>query len=99
MAHRLSRRDFIDRAQVVALATPFLSLLGCSKDDAEGSMSLGGKTMGTTYSVKLVDVPHAIEKSTLAREIDGLLETVDRRMSTYRPDSELSRFNRSEEVV
>ncbi len=56
-------------------------------------MSLGGQTMGTTYRVELVDVPQAIDKNTLAREIDGLLETVNQQMSTYRPDSELSHFN------
>ena len=93
MAHTLSRRDFIDQAKFVALATPFLSLVGCGDDGAGGLVSLAGKTMGTTYSVKLVDVPKAIDEPTLAREIDSLLETIDRQMSTYRPDSELSRFN------
>ena len=93
MAHRLSRRDFIDQARGVALATPFLSLVGCSDEGAGDLVSLEGKTMGTTYSVKLVNFPHGTDKSKLAREIDGLLVTVNQQMSTYRPDSELSRFN------
>ena len=69
------------------MATPFLSLLGCSDDGAGGLVSLDGKTMGTTYGVDLVDVPHGIDKSTPAGEIDGLLETVNQQMSTYRSDS------------
>ena len=93
MPYELSRRDFIHRAQRVALATPFLSLLGCSGEEAAGLVSLGGKTMGTTYSVKLAAPPQDLDQTALAREIGDILQTVDRRMSTYRPDSELSRFN------
>lgn len=93
MGYTLSRRDFIRQAQSVALITPFLSLVGCRDDNIGGMMSLDGEKMGTTYSVKLVKVPDDIERRTLANEIDGLLATVNQQMSTYRPDSELSRFN------
>ena len=92
MGDTLSRRDFIHRAQGAALATPFLSLLGCS-DDAGDVLTLDGRTMGTTYSVKIAAAPRGLDTGELAREIDGLLETVNRQMSTYRPESELSRFN------
>ena len=91
MPTKLSRRDFIHHAQGVALATPFLSLIGCS--DAGDLLSLGGKSMGTSYSIKLAALPPGIDADALAVEIDGILETVNRQMSTYRPDSELSRFN------
>lgn len=93
MAHSLSRRDFIHRAKGVALATPFISLVGCSEDSARNLLSLGGQTMGTTYSVKIVNLPPDLDQNALAQEFDGLLETVNQRMSTYRPESELSRFN------
>ena len=49
--------------------------------------------MGTTYSVKLVGLPADFDVQSLAQEVDGVLETIDQRMSTYRADSELSRFN------
>ncbi len=93
MVGRLSRRDFIGHARSVAMATPFLSLLGCSDDGDDRLVSLAGKTMGTTYSVKLADAPRSIDGSTLAQEIDDLLEAVNQQMSTYRADSELSSFN------
>ena len=93
MAQRLSRRDFIHRAKGVALATPFISLVGCSDESARELLSLRGQTMGTTYSIKLVNLPSEVDQDTLAQELGGLLEAVNQDMSTYRPESELSRFN------
>jgi thiamine biosynthesis lipoprotein len=39
--------------------------------------------------------PESIAVAPLQREIQSLLANIDRQMSTYRPDSELSRFNRA----
>lgn len=56
----------------------------------------GGMTMGTTYSVKVVDMPAAFSPEEFAQSIRDLLTRLDRgQMSTYAPDSELSRLNRS----
>jgi thiamine biosynthesis lipoprotein len=54
-----------------------------------------GSTMGTVYSVKVAapDLP-AESRQVIRRAIEGRLDRVDRLMSTYRADSELSRFNR-----
>ena len=54
-----------------------------------------GDTMGTIYSVKLAapDLP-AEARGAIQRAIEERLDRVDRLMSTYLPDSELSRFNR-----
>lgn len=54
-----------------------------------------GLTMGTTYSVKVAteDLGEPA-RAALAHEIETQLERVDALMSTYRPDSEISRFNR-----
>ena len=93
MAWVLSRRDFITHAQRAALATPFLSLAGCSGDAADDLISFGGATMGTTYSVKLVDTQDGLDADNLATDIDRALSLVNQRMSTYLPDSELARFN------
>jgi hypothetical protein len=92
MASTLSRRDLIRQAKGLALATPFLSLVAC---DGGGRRltQLRGATMGTTYGVKLTDPPAGVERQALETDIDRILETVNRQMSTYRPDSELSRFN------
>ena len=52
--------------------------------------------MGTGYSVKLVDLPPEIDPQTLQGALDRLLEQVNAAMSTYRADSELSRFNQNQ---
>ncbi|MBN8458819.1 MAG: FAD:protein FMN transferase [Verrucomicrobia bacterium] len=55
-----------------------------------------GRTMGSDYTVKIVDAkldPAATEG--LKREIEEVLAEVNRQMSNYLTDSELSRFNRA----
>jgi thiamine biosynthesis lipoprotein len=54
-----------------------------------------GSTMGTTYSVKVATADlTAPARTALAREIESQLDRVNASMSSYVPDSELSRFNR-----
>ncbi|WP_399477613.1 FAD:protein FMN transferase [Xenorhabdus griffiniae] len=60
--------------------------------------NLNGQTMGTYYSVKYVADSSTPAPENLQKEIDRLLEEVNDQMSTYRPNSELSRFNQSREV-
>lgn len=59
---------------------------------------VSGKVMGTTYSVKVVGVPAEVDRTRLAREVDRVLNEVNERMSTYLPDSELSRLNASRDT-
>lgn len=51
-----------------------------------------GKTMGTTYHVKVV-AGKFLDVAAVQRKIDARLEQINQSMSTFRPDSELSRFN------
>lgn len=57
---------------------------------------LTGNTMGTYYSIKVVDVDETRAQA-LQTEIDRRLEQLNDQMSTYRKDSELSRFNRHQD--
>ncbi len=52
--------------------------------------------MGTSYSVKLVALRPQTDADVLKAQIDSSLAKIEQRMSTYRTDSELSLFNRSE---
>ncbi len=96
MARARTRREFIDGVRGVALATPLLSLVGCGDEPVDEVLSFGGGTMGTTYSVKLAGGAAGLDADVLRDEVQSLLDGVDRRMSTYRADSELSRFNAAE---
>jgi len=55
---------------------------------------LHGRTMGTTWSVRLVAGPR-IDRAPLRRAIVDALAEVVAQMSTWAPDSDLSRFNRA----
>ena len=57
--------------------------------------TISGHAMGTTYSVKLVVLPPGAKAADIERGVRQAIEEVDRRMSTYDADSELSRWNDS----
>ena len=55
-----------------------------------------GRTMGSPYTVKIVDGGLTdADVSAIRGEIEKELQEVNRQMSNYQPDSELSRFNRA----
>ncbi|MFA0414694.1 FAD:protein FMN transferase [Vibrio renipiscarius] len=68
-----------------------LVLAGCEKSVEQ--VHLSGPTMGTTYNIKYIEQEGLATADVLQAEIDRLLEEVNDQMSTYRKDSELSRFN------
>ncbi|MFZ1984706.1 MAG: FAD:protein FMN transferase [Desulfatitalea sp.] len=53
---------------------------------------LAGKTMGTTYHIK-VKAGRSIDMVKVQAKVDAGLEQVNQSMSTFRPESEISRFN------
>lgn len=80
----------IERLLVVALA-----LVGTACARAPEELAISGPTMGTTFSVKVADRPQDIDSDAVRGAINEILERVDRSMSGYRVDSEISRFNTS----
>lgn len=69
-----------------------LLLSGCQK--TTGTISITGTTMGTTYSIKIINnVVQPIDINAVKNEIDSVLQVVNQQMSTYITDSEISRFN------
>nr|WP_275664531.1 FAD:protein FMN transferase [Vibrio tubiashii] len=68
-----------------------LVLAGCEKPAEQ--VHLSGPTMGTTYNIKYISAEGIPSPQALQQEVDRLLEEVNDQMSTYRKDSELSRFN------
>tara|TARA_R110000850_G_scaffold114166_2_gene228922 strand:- start:462 stop:1475 length:1014 start_codon:yes stop_codon:yes gene_type:complete len=75
------------------LLLPALLLLVSACSSPEPIISLSGSTMGTTYHIKVVNSDRLPEAQLLQAEIDMALEVVNDQMSTYRSDSELSKFN------
>jgi thiamine biosynthesis lipoprotein len=74
----------------------FLSLFliaACSDGKLLPTYDLSGNTMGTTFNITLVAPPAEIDLEKLQTRIHEQLEYIDSIASTYRSDSELSRFN------
>lgn len=79
---------------ILALAALSVHRLYCAAPETP-YYEFSGATMGTTYSVKLAEQDLDAEAQTrIASEIERRLEEVEALMSTWRPESELSRFNR-----
>jgi thiamine biosynthesis lipoprotein len=65
-----------------------------SAGPAAAEVTITGETMGTTYQVRIAAGP-ATDAEALREAIAARLGAINRSMSTYIADSELSRFNRS----
>jgi thiamine biosynthesis lipoprotein len=66
--------------------------LAPAASDAKQEHLIQGRTMGTTYHVKVV-TGYFQAISGLKEKIDHRLEEINHSMSTYKKDSEISRFN------
>jgi thiamine biosynthesis lipoprotein len=78
--------------RICYLLVAALALAGCRAPPNDEPVVFDGLTMGTTYTVK-VTPPLPVDRAELAAGIAAVLDEVDGRMSTYKPDSELSRLN------
>src|SRR5690554_1994502 len=64
-------------------------------ENETGKIVVSGQTMGTTYRVVYLDR----EMRDFKGEIDYLLHDFNLSLSTYIPDSELSKFNRGDSLI
>lgn len=78
----------------VVLLLCCISLIACQQPVDDAVTTIHGQTMGTTYSVKVVDLAH-VSNSELSKGIKHKLDVIEQLMSTWRPDSELSKFNQA----
>lgn len=72
--------------QSVIIFVSLLIFLGCG----EKEVVISGKTMGTTYHVKAIT---KMSETELKEKIEKRLEDINKSMSTFRKDSEISQFN------
>lgn len=88
------KKQLINWLALVGLAF-FISvgIVACGEQTTE--IAFSGRTMGTTYSVKyLSNSQNLPAQSSVQQQIDQILLEVNRQMSTYQQDSEISHFNR-----
>ncbi|NIS90382.1 MAG: FAD:protein FMN transferase ApbE, partial [Woeseiaceae bacterium] len=77
----------------LAILIAVLAFAGCG--GGAGQVELVGNTMGTQFSVKLPNGIGDHDAVKLQKVIEAALNNDESQMSTYRPDSEISRFNAS----
>nr|WP_068712313.1 FAD:protein FMN transferase [Vibrio tritonius] len=95
----LSLSQFIKGEYVKYLFVLFSCLVflaGCGRQVEQ--VHLSGPTMGTTYNVKYLVAETSPDAAVLQQGIDKILVQVNDQMSTYRKDSELSRFNQTHDT-
>ncbi|MBN1302482.1 MAG: FAD:protein FMN transferase [Melioribacteraceae bacterium] len=80
------------------LVLSVIFILGCEPENTGSLHTFSGSTMGTTYSIKVVNSRNSalLNPSSIKSKVDSILTEVNRQMSTYLPDSEISRFNKSQ---
>ncbi len=76
------------------IATIIAVFLVSACSEKREQVHLSGPTMGTLYNVKYIVTDQAPKPELVQAKLNELLEQVNDQMSTYRQDSELSRFNR-----
>ncbi|WGE45709.1 FAD:protein FMN transferase [Actinobacillus equuli] len=84
---------------ILIFAMSVLFLTACNK--APEQITLQGKTMGTTYTVKYIDdgkATHLPSPEEVHNQLDNLLITVNNEMSTYQKSSQISHFNQLSQV-
>ena len=84
------------RRSLCALVAGLLLVLppgGCRQGPPGEVLHLSGQTMGTTWSATILPAPAGTEAAALQQLLQGRLDQLNGLMSTYDPQSELSRFN------
>lgn len=87
----------MNKIKVMLMVFLSISISACfpSNDSAKKEILLQGRTMGTTYNIKVVATPEQVEALKLHEKIGTVLKQVNQEMSTYIPDSEISLFNKA----
>ncbi|MEJ2128448.1 MAG: FAD:protein FMN transferase [Woeseiaceae bacterium] len=79
----------------VVLLIALMTLAACGGSSA-GQVELVGSTMGTQFSIKLPGGLNDHDAAELQEAIQAALDDDEAEMSTYQPDSHISRFNSSQ---
>ena len=77
---------------IVSLLFLFLSVSSC---DNNRLTSISGLVYGTTYNIQF----YSPTNQNFSKEIDSILAEIDNSMSTYKPNSIISRINNNDDDV
>ncbi len=72
----------------------YLILLSCNRQKTTSSYFFQGDALGTTYHITIFPLQNS--KPVSKKDIDSVIEVVNNSLSTYRPNSLISRINKGE---
>ena len=72
----------------------FVILLSCNQQKSVQPYFFQGNSLGTTYHIKAF--PSGTSKNLQKKDIDSVIEAINNSLSTYRPNSLISRINKGE---
>lgn len=81
--------------KICSFTLPAFLMLWVASAGAEELPTIAGPAMGTTYRVTLGEDVPGMALGEVHREVERVLARLDRALSTWRPDSDASRFNRA----
>jgi len=81
--------------KLVSLFVFAVMLFSCQKKETEKIFIIKGDAQGSTYAVKYIGKNEIISK----QSIDSLLLAFDMSLSTYRPDSKISKINEGDSTI
>ncbi|HBI01957.1 MAG TPA: FAD:protein FMN transferase [Flavobacterium sp.] len=70
-------------------------MISCQENQKEKIFVIQGEAQGSTYAIKYINSTEVIKKSS----IDSLLLAFDMSLSTYRPDSQISKINAGDSTI
>lgn len=74
-----------------------LSILSCTQDVTPDEITITGQAFGTSYAVKYFGVAKEAEQVQVG--IDSVINAVNQSMSTYIPESDISKINKGDSTV
>ncbi|MDT8404527.1 FAD:protein FMN transferase [Sulfuriflexus sp.] len=91
----MHRQLLVNYQKALFLLCISIVLFACSAAEKPAIKILNGKTMGTTYSVQVIDDGTNLDYKELGEGLESNLQAINKLMSTWDPGSELSRFNQA----
>ncbi|MEA3544290.1 MAG: FAD:protein FMN transferase [Thermodesulfobacteriota bacterium] len=88
----MKRRSLI--IVVLLLVVAGIVYLNRYKTTHDQLLTIAGTSMGTSYHIKVAPMGAKIDSSSLKNQIQSRLDDIDNQMSTYKKNSDISRFNR-----
>ena len=74
-----------------------LFLICCDSDHTKENKKINGFALGTSYSISYADL--SLNENILEKEVDSIIQIINSSMSTYLPDSDISKINNGDSLV